>query len=367
MENRKSPDPAAPFTHWLRAFFGNTADALTIPLLATLAGLIVGTIFILIAGKDPVEAYKALFAAVAGRPRNFGETLVTVIPLIFTGLAISLAFRCGLFNIGVEGQYLMAQVAAAWAGYSLVLPWGVHHAVAILAGAAAGALWAMIPGILKAYRGVHEVINSIMLNYTALYLTQYLLAYHMKEAPGKPSTPALRETATFLQGMIEGSRLHAGLWIALIMAVLVWAFLFKTPVGYEIRAVGLSPGAAEYAGISVNKNIVLAMALSGALAGMAGAVQTMGVMGKFYETSSFVGFGFDGIAVALVGRTHPVGVVLAAFLFGSLERGGPMMQAVAGVPKAVTMIVQGTVIFFVAAEGIWRFMRNRKIKEVKSA
>lgn len=342
---------------------------LTIPVLATAAGLLVGTIFILLAGKDPLLAYQAFARAVGGSPRAFGETLVSTIPLVFTGLAVALAFRTGLFNIGVEGQYLLGQIVTAWAGAALILPGWLHPAVAMLLGMLAGALWATVPGLLKAYRGVHEVINTIMLNYIALFFTHWLLMRYLRvPGGGGAATPAVQPTAELAQGLIEGSRLHAGLWIALLAAVAVWLFLWKTPMGYEIRAVGFAPGAAEYAGISVAKNIVLAMALSGALAGLAGAVQMLGITRKFYEPMGFSGFGFDGIAVALVGRNHPLGVVLAALLFGALERGGPTMQAVAGVPKAVIWIVQGTVIFFVAAEGIWRFIQNRKVKaEVKSA
>jgi general nucleoside transport system permease protein len=344
---------------WVSGALGELA----VPLLATVAGLLVGTVFILLAGKDPVAAYGAFARAVAGQPRNMGETLVETVPLIFTGLSIALAFRCGLFNIGVEGQYLVAQVAAAWVGYAVVLPGWLHPAAAMLVAMAAGAVWAIIPGLLKAYRGVHEVINTIMLNYVGLFLANWIVNGPLR-APGGmgAATRAILPTAELAQGLIPGSRLHAGLWIALAGAFLVWLFLWKTPVGYEIRAVGLAPGAAEYAGISVPKNIVLAMALSGALAGLAGAVQTLGISGKFYEPMSFAGYGFDGIAVALVGKNHPVGVVLAALLFGALARGGPLMQAVAGVPKAVIWIVQGSVIFFVAAEGMWRFLRNRKLK-----
>jgi len=354
----------------------DAVEAITVPVLATILGLIVGTVFILLAGKDPVQAYIAFAQAVAGTPRAFGETLVSTIPLIFTGLAVSLAFRSGLFNIGVEGQYLVAQIASVVVGYAIKMPatWPpfiagmLHVTLAVSAGALAGAAWAGIVGLLKALRGVHEVINSIMLNYIALFLCGWLLNNYLRASSGQASSHAVQPTAALTQGLIEGSRLHTGLWIALAAALVVWVILWKTPAGYEIRSVGLAPGAAEYAGISVAKNTVLAMALSGALAGLAGAVQTLGVNRKFFETTAFVGYGFDGIAVALVGRNHPLGVILAALLFGALARGGPQMQAAAGVPKAVIYIVQGTVIFFVAAEGIWRFLKNRKLKaEVKSA
>jgi simple sugar transport system permease protein len=341
---------------------------ISVPVLATLAGLLVGALFILAAGKDPMLALQYAGDYVAGTPAKFGETLVSTIPLIFTGLAVMLAFRCGLFNIGVEGQYLVGQAAAAWAGYALTLGRGVHPAVAMLAGMLAGALWAGIAGLLKAYRGVHEVINSIMLNYIGYFFTHWLLMNVIRDPSGQAATPKVKATAELAQNLIHGSRLHAGLFVALVVAFLVWVFLWKTPIGYEIRAVGFAPGAAEYAGMNVKRNLVLAMMLSGALAGLAASVQTLGIARKFYEPTGFVGFGFDGIAVALVGQNHPIGVVLAAFLFGALDRGGMGMQAGADVPKSVMVVVQGTVIFFVAAEGLWRFLKARRAKtEVKSA
>jgi general nucleoside transport system permease protein len=340
---------------------------LVVPVLATIIGLLIGTVFIVAVGKDPIVAYQAFWRAVAGQPRMFGETLVSTIPLIFTGLAVALAFRCGLFNIGLEGQYLVGSAAAAWVGFAISAPKGIHSLLVLIAGAAAAALYAAIPGVLKAYRGVHEVINSIMLNYAGLYFTHWLVMSTMRDPKGGASTPPVAATALWKQGLIQGSRLHFGIFVALLAAFFVWWFLWKTPRGYEIRAVGFAPGAAEYAGINVKANVVLAMAISGALGGLAAGVQVLGISGKMYEPMGLVGFGFDGIAVALVGRNHPVGVVLAALLFGALERGGNMMQAAAGVPKTVIWVVQGVVIFLVAAEGIWTFMRNKRTKEAKTA
>ncbi|HWI63733.1 MAG TPA: ABC transporter permease [Symbiobacteriaceae bacterium] len=350
---------------------------ITVPVLAILAGFLVGTVFIIFAGKNPMEAYKFFNLYVWGDLSKLGETLVSTTPLICTGLAIALAFRCGLFNIGAEGQYLVGQIATAWAGFFFTMPgWlppavagFIHPLFAIFIGMLAAGLYAAIPGVLKAYRGVHEVINSIMLNYTALFFIHWLLLNKMRDpGSGTAATPRIQPTADFVQGLIQGSRLHVGLFVALIAAFVVWVFLWKTAAGYEIRAVGFAPGAAEYAGISVKKNIVLAMLLSGALIGLAAAIQTLGLSRKFYEPMGFTGFGFDGIAVALVGRNHPLGVVLAAFLFGALDRGGQGMQAGADVPKTVMWVVQGTVIFFVAAEGLWRFLQTRRTKkEVKTA
>ncbi|HLO02868.1 MAG TPA: ABC transporter permease [Symbiobacteriaceae bacterium] len=339
-----------------------------VPILSVVAGLLIGTIFIAGSGASVSEAYTAFFRSVVGsppfaEPRFFGETLVQTIPLIFTGLAHAIAFRTGLFNIGAEGQYIMGSLAAAILGYAIHLPTGLHLVVALAGGALGGALYAAIPGLLKAYRGVHEVVNTIMLNWIAFYFVNW--AIHLLKDPNAKTgsaTPVVLETAKFVQGLIPGSRLHYGLLWAIATAIVLYIFLWRTASGYEIRAVGLSPGAAEYAGINVQWNIVKAMMISGALAGLAGAVQTLAINYRFYEQIGFTNYGFDGIAVALVGRSHPIGVLLSALLFGALGRGGPAMQAAAGIPKAVIWVVQGVIVFFVACEGLWRFLKRRKQK-----
>jgi ABC-type uncharacterized transport system permease subunit len=353
-------------------YLKGSARDLFVPILAVVGGLLVGTIFIAATGASPAEAYQAFFRSVVGsppfaEPRFFGETLVQTIPLVLTGLAHALAFRTGLFNIGAEGQYIVGSLAAAIAGYAIALPSGVHLVVALAIGALAGALWAAIPGLLKAYRGVNEVVNSIMLNYVALYLVNWIV-HQMKDPKGGSgsATPFVLETARFSQGLIEGSRLHGGLWLAIAAAIFLYIFLWRTAAGYEIRAVGLSPGAAEYAGINVQWKIVLTMMISGALAGLSGAVQTLAINYRFYEQIGFANYGFDGIAVALVGRNHPIGVLLSGLLFGALGRGGPAMQAAVGIPKEIVWIVQGTVVFFVAVEGLWQFLKKNRQKGAKA-
>lgn len=338
-----------------------------VPVLAVVVGLIVGTIFIAASGASPGEAYVAFFRSVVGippfaEPRFFGETLVQTIPLVFTGLAHALAFRTGLFNIGAEGQYIIGSLVAAIIGYALPLPPGIHLVVALAGGFLGGALYAAIPGLLKAYRGVHEVVNSIMLNWVAFYFVNWAvgLLKDPKSTSGS-ATPMVLETARFAQGLM-GSRLHFGLLWAIGAAIVLYIYLWRTSSGYEIRSVGLSPGAAEYAGINVQWNIVKAMMISGGLAGLAGAVQVLAINFRFYEQIGFTNYGFDGMAVALVGRSHPIGVLLSALLFGALGRGGPAMQAAVGIPKAVIWVVQGVIVFFVACEGIWRFLKRQKQK-----
>ncbi len=331
-----------------------------IPLGALILAAIVGVVVILSIGKSPTEAFGALMKAAFGSTNGIAETLVGTTPLIFTGLSVALAFRCGLFNIGGEGQYLAGGLAAAVAGYSFTwLPGLPHAALAVLAGALAGAVWAGIPGLLKAYRGVHEVVNTIMMNYVALYMANYALLFLKKPGP-VPTTPEVVPAARF-GILLEGTRLHSGLLLALLCALLVWILLWRTTLGYSIRAVGFAPLAAEYGGTPVGSRIVYAMAFSGALSGLAGASQVVGVQWAFYDPiGGFIGYGFDGIAVALLGRNHPLGVIVAALLFGILDRGSGAMQAIAGVPKAVIWILQASVVFFIAADGLIRSLLRRR-------
>lgn len=332
----------------------NLLPEFLIPAAAIILALALGLLLVLAIGKSPAEAFGALVRANFGSKNGVAEMLVSTTPLIFTGLAVALAFRCGLFNIGGEGQYLVAGIAAAFVGYRFPGLGPVHWLAALLAGALLGGIWAAIAGLLKAYRGVHEVVNTIMLNYIALFLSSYVVINFIKKPGPLPVSPDVAPHAK-LGILLSGTRLHAGIIVALVVAGLVWLLLYRTTAGYSIRAVGFAPKAAEYGGINVALNTVLAMGLSGALAGLAGAVQVLGVQGAFYDPiGGFVGYGFDGIAVALLGRNHPVGVVLAALLFGILDRGSGAMQAVAGVPKAVVWILQAAVVFFVAADGIIR-------------
>ncbi|MFZ5924212.1 MAG: ABC transporter permease [Bacillota bacterium] len=334
---------------------------LLIPVLAVVFALVLGAVLVVLAGKSPVDAYTALARGAFGSLGNFAETLINITPLVFTGLSVAFSFRCGLFNIGAEGQLIMGQIASAWAGFAITgLPPIIHMPLALLVGIAAGAFWGAVPGYLKARLGVHEVINTIMMNYIALYLSHYLVIGPLK-APGPiPMTPAIAPAAR-LWRFLPPTRLHLGVVLAVLAVWLVYYLLFKTTLGYEIRAVGQNANAARYGGINVPRNIVLAMAISGGLAGAAGAVQVLGLQHKFLDIFSFIGYGFDGIAVALLGRNHPLGVLVAACLFGTLARGAILMQSIARIPKEIIGIVQATIVLVVAAdEIIRRFMRPRR-------
>ena len=330
-----------------------TLKEIAYPLVAILISFIVGGILVYSFGKNPMVAYTALFKGSLGDLNKFGETLVTVTPLILTGLAIAFAFRCGLFNIGVEGQFIMGSVAAVWAGWAFTgLPAILHVVLTLLVGALAGGMWAAIVGWLKAKVGSHEVINGIMMNYIAMYTSNFLVMGALN-VPEKAYSVAIADTAKlwrFSQAFpqFKNSRLHLGIILALVVAVAAYYLLNKTVRGYEIRAVGFNPHAAEYGGISVKKNIILAMVISGLFAGFAGAIMATGVQYRVNNLFGFTGYGLDGIAVALVGNNHPIGVILSAFLFGVLQKGGPLMQ-IQGIPKEVVGIIQGIIILFVAA------------------
>ncbi len=299
----------------------------------------------------------------------FAESLVTTTPYIFAGLALALGFRCGLFNIGAEGQLFIGALASVWVGYSLKgLPAVIHLPLALGAGALGGAIWAGIPGLLKAKTGAHEVITTIMMNYIAFRLSDYLITGPMKRPGFVPVTPFVQESARLLRFFADPNiRLHAGFLLALAMAALVWWFLFKTTLGFEIRTVGANPNAARYAGINVTRKYVLAMALSGALAGLAGTVQVLGVdywLGQAFSS----GYGFDSIALALLGKSHPLGVVLAALLFGTLRNGATRMQSIARIPVDIISIIQALVIIFIAAPAIIRALyRVRAEREIGEA
>ncbi|NLA58062.1 MAG: ABC transporter permease [Firmicutes bacterium] len=333
---------------------GHRWERVWLSLIAVLLALLVGAVVILWAGRDPLLAYHALWTASFGSWRGFGEALVSITPLIFTGLSVAFCSRTGLFNIGAEGQFIIGQMGAAVAGYVITgMPAVIHVPLALAAGALAGALWAGVPGLLKAKLGAHEVINTIMMNYIALYFTHYLVIGPLKGHSYLPVTKQVLESAR-LWRFLPPTRANIGFFIALAMAGVVYFILWRTTLGYECRAVGLNQEAARYAGINVERNLVISMMIGGALAGMGGAVQVLGVQHRFYDLFGFTGYGFDGIAVAMLGNNHPLGVIAGASLFGILARGSQNMQIVAQVPQEVVGIVQAAVIIFIAADYIIR-------------
>ena len=286
----------------------------------------------------------------------FTESLATVTPYILAGLAVAVGFKCGLFNIGAEGQFGIGALCSAFVGYSIHgLPWYIHLPLAILAGAAGGALWGAVPGFLKGLTGAHEVVTTIMMNYVSYRLGDWLLNGPMKATGYRPLTPVIENSAMLPRFFPDPLRFNWGFILALAVAVLVWWILFKTTIGMEIRSVGANPDGARYAGMNIVKNFVIAMTFSGALAGLAGATQVLGIdhwVGQGFSS----GYGFDSIAIALLGKSHPLGVVLAALLWGTLRSGATNMQSMAGVPIEIISIIQGLVIVFVAAPAVIRWI-----------
>ncbi len=335
---------------------------LLFPLIAVTAAFLIGGILVILVGDDPIETYSLLFGSALSWPDGIGYTLFYATPLIFTGLAVLVAFRCGLLNIGAEGQLYIAAFATAWIGITLanLSAWFLIP-LCFLAALVAGGAWGAIPGVLKARFGSHEVINTIMLNFIAVALVSYFTQYHYK-APGDPilqTTPIgsgaqIARLGKFVPGLPERIPVNIAFILALVACVLVYLFLWRTKWGYEIRATGNNPTAAQYGGISIGKQIVLAMIVSGALAGMVGINEVMGYRYRFYDGFS-ANYGFTGIAVALLGRNHPVGVLLSALLFGMLIRGGIFVDAFTdNVTKDLVDVLQGIVILFVAAEALFR-------------
>jgi len=345
-------------------------NAVLVPLLAVFTALVIGALVIKTVGGDPIAAYRGLFEGAFGSAKALSETTVWATPYIFAGLAVALAFKGGLFNIGAEGQLALGAVAAAWVGYTLpdvlgvTLPAVVHIPLAVGAGMLAGAIWGAIPGWLKARMGGHEVINTIMMNYIALNMTSFLLNGPMKD----PSplnvvarTPGIAESAR-IPPVFSGFRFHWGFILALVVTGIVWWVLQKTTLGFEIRTAGANPDAARYAGVSVPRTIVITMMLSGMLAGLAGTIEVTALNYR-HELGFSVGYGFDAIAIALLGKTHPLGVVLASLLFGAMRNGATRMQFLTQIPVDVISVIQALILLFVAADAIIRWIYRIRARE----
>lgn len=336
-----------------------------IPALALITALLIGAVIMVIFGDNPIEAYRGLFRGAFGSARAWSATVRKMTPLILTGLSVAVAFKAGLFNIGASGQFMMGTVAAAAVGVSFAgLPMWIHLPLALLAGVAGGLVWGLIPGLLKVLTGAHEVIVTIMLNYIASLFAGWTVyaGGTQGQTPGPlwdRTAGAVSETADVLLTArlpwIFGPpyRVHWGVGIAIVTALVMWWVLYRTTFGFEIRTVGANSGAARYAGIRVSWIVVLSMMIAGGLAGMAGAIETLGLNHKF--APEFTGaVGFDGITVALLGQTNPIGVIAAALLMGGLDAGASKMQFDSGVSQDIIQVIQALVLAFVAAPLIVR-------------
>ncbi len=340
------------------------------PVVSVILGLSLGLMFTKIAGEDPLSVLRILINGAFGSRYDFGMTLFYATPLIFTGLSVAFAFQCGLFNIGSEGQLTLGALAAAATGiYFPNIPFPMAPLLAMISAFAMGALWGAIPGWLRARRGSHEVINTIMLNFIAAGLSSWVTLYLLRNTETQnPETQAVGPGYLIPHiAWFGDSHLSVALFIALASALFVWFFLWKTSIGYEIRAVGQNESAARAAGIDSGKIRIVSMAIGGGLAGLVAISEVLGNSGRF-KLGFSPGYGFTGIAVALLGRNRPLGVVISALLFGALHKGTSDLDLeTENVTRDLSLILQAFVILCVSAEGLWdvlgekiRFKKKRQ-------
>jgi general nucleoside transport system permease protein len=381
------PDPTPtpePSADWLGTTTGvgtSMLRSMIMPALAFVTALVIGAIIMALSdidslpilfsdpgtalsamGREVLVAYRALFRGAFGSVYAISETLFAATPLVFASLGVALGFRAGLFNIGGLGQMLIGGMCVAWVGIYLDLPTPLHITVALLAGLVGGMVWGGIPGLLKARTGAHEVITTIMFNFIAIYLVQWLLSIPLFQEPGRnnPVSSPIVPSARLLPLFGSTYRVTIGFVIAVGAVFLVRWLLFKSSLGFEFRVLGLNQQAGRYAGMSVSFLITLAMALAGGLAGIAGANQVM-ALAPFKASPSMAGsVGFDAITVALLGRSHPVGVLWASLLFGALKAGGREMQGAAQVPLDLVVVLQALIVIFVAAPALVRAIYRMK-------
>ena len=343
---------------------------ITSTLIAILFGFLVSAIILAFAGYNPFEAFGALFNGIFAKPKYISNVIIKATPIILTGLSVAFAFKTGLFNIGAEGQYIAGTIAAVCVGAKLNLAPIIQVPIVVLSGVLAGAIFGIIIGYLKAKFGIHEVITSIMLNWIALYLSNFVLnttAYHLPDStssyPVNESSytmllpkwktsdagmAALKPTKWLYEVMLK-TDINFGILIAVILAIVVWVLLYRSTKGYELRSVGFNRDAAEFAGINVNRNITQAMLIAGALAGLAGALAITGTSPhKLSTMAAFENNGFNGLSVALIAGSSPIGCIFAGLLFGGLLYGGQSVQQDVGAPTEIINIMIGIIVFFVA-------------------
>lgn len=351
-------------------------NALLIPLIAILGGFALGSLVIVATGRSPLAMFQSMLQAATGilpgggfNPRYIGEFIIQAMPIMLTGLSVGFAFRTGLFNIGAEGQLMMGSVAATAVALWVPAPPFIHVLLVLAAAALAGGLWGAIPGWFKARFNIHEVVVTIMMNYMALFLNNWMVLYvfgskdRVKTAMF-PATALLKDD--FLSHLTNYSRLNWGFIPVILSVLLFWFIIDKTTFGFSLRAVGFNKEGARFAGMKVERNIVLSMVIAGAFAGLAGAVLTTGTFNYGRVLSTMEGYGMDGIAVALVGGNAALGVFLSALLFGMLKAAQPLMQS-QGVPKEIASIIQASIVLFIAMKlGIDYLLAKLRRKRVEA-
>lgn len=334
------------------------------PVIALLAAMLVGSVVILLTSKSsPIEAYRVMLGGAFGSFAALDETLVKAIPFMFTALSYAIAKRCGIINLGAEGQFRMGALLATIVGVSFSgLPMFIHLPLTLLAGFAGGALYGLVVAVLKIKFGASELITTIMLNYIAIQTISYFVTGPIKDSASSsyPQSAVIAEQAQ-LPRLFEGSlRIHAGLFIILLAIVFYYIFLWKTTRGYEMRVVGLNPSAGKYAGMSINRSMLLSMLLAGGFAGLGGCVEIIAVQYRLMQTSFSITYGFTGIAVALLGNNNPIGIFLSGILFGGLQSGSLKMQTLTDVSASIVLVIQALVILFFAGRAMFRLKKRRE-------
>ena len=341
-------------------------------LIAIVIGFVIGAIFLAAAGISPVEAYGKLINGVFGKPKFMVWTLVYAAPLIFTGLSVAFSLRTGVFNIGAEGQFVVGSLAACMVGILADLPPVIHALVCMIAAAAVGFLWSFIVGVMKVKRGIHEVLSYIMFNWLAFYLSNYAVNTELfhKEGEGEATKNVLDSARIlFPEGIMDVLDCNAANWgfiFAVIAAIVIWVIIEKTTLGYRLKAVGFNKDAATFGGINANKSILTAMGISGALAGLGGAVQLLGMGARISQFAAQEQFGFQGITVALIAGSNPLGCIFSGIFYGAMKYGGAKLTMV-GAPEEVIDIIMGCVIIFIAISQVFKalFKKMAKKKEEK--
>lgn len=350
--------------------FSLADNAILFSLISIVLGLIVGAIALVLAGEDPIVAYSAMIEGVFGKPKFIAWTIIRSTPLILTGLSIAFAFKTGLFNIGAEGQFIVGALVATMVGSGIELPAIIHIPLTLLVAALAGAIWGGFAGWLKSKFGINEVIATIMLNWIAFYLSNFMIKSTWLARPNSEASISIHDSASigidWLTGLVgPATKVNWGIVISIILVLIIAFVLFKTTLGFELRGVGYNKFGAEYGGINVSSSIFKSMAIAGLLAGVAGAIQVMGVSNNITILAAQEGYGFDGIAVALIANSNPIGVIFSGLLFGAFKYGGTKMQAV-GAPSEVVNIVIGSIVYFIALSSVLRMlyvkMRDKKKK-----
>lgn len=328
--------------------------------IAIIVGFIIGAIFLAIVGFSPAEVYGKLFGSVFSKPKYMVWTLMYAAPIMMTGLSVAFSFRTGVFNIGAEGQFVVGEMAAVAVAIFVDVPAVIHVPLCILAAACAGACWSLICGLMKVKRGIHEVLSFIMFNWIAYYLANYFVNLPAVKAEGKEASRDILESASImfpekLVKLLDCSSANWGIVIAVVLAVVMWIIIEKTTLGYKLKAVGFNKDAAQYGGINANGSILSALGISGALSGIGGAILVLGMGGRLSQFAGQEGYGFEGITVALIGSSNPLGCILSAIFYGAMKYGGSKLTMIKA-PAEVIDIIMGCVIIVIAISHIFKIL-----------